>query len=392
MPPCAFENGMGSATFTFQTAGRVTFGRGARVSAAQAVAAFGTGVCLVRGHSVVWVDALEAELSAAGCSIQSIRCRAEPDIDMLQEALAQIKAGPVDVVVAVGGGSVMDLGKALAALAPGDAPVLDHLEGVGKGLPLRAAPLPFVAIPTTAGTGSEVTKNAVIGVPGSGRKVSLRDDRMLARLAIVDPELMDDAPKDVTLASGLDALVQVIEPYLSKRSNPVTDALCREAIPKAAHALARLLEGEDAQARDDMAFASLCGGMALANAGLGAVHGLAGAIGGRSGAPHGLICGRLLGGVLQANRAALSGLNQQAARFDEVAAHLSQAFGIRTPIDAAAWADMLDSWGLARLGRWMTPDVCLSTVAQDAAVSSSMQANPCTLSEADLVRLIKAVL
>ncbi len=346
----------------------------------------------MRGQSVAWVEVLAEELSALGCTTTQIMCRAEPDISVVEAALAKIRATRVEVVVAVGGGSVIDLGKALAALAPGKGPLMDHLEGVGKGLPLQAPPLPFVAVPTTAGTGSEVTKNAVIGVPQSGRKVSLRDDRMLPRLAIVDPDLMDGAPQSVTLASGLDALVQVIEPYLSNRSTLITDALCRDAIPKAAHALARLVEGEDRQARDDMAFASLCGGIALANAGLGAVHGLAGAIGGRTGAPHGLICGRLLGGVLQANRDELTRLNHETARFSEVTDHLSSALGVTTPIDATAWAGMLDAWGLARLGRWITPDICLKTIAQDAAASSSMRANPCLLSQAVLVRVVQAAM
>ncbi|WP_282128408.1 iron-containing alcohol dehydrogenase [Roseobacter litoralis] len=383
---------MGEPAFTFQTAGRISFGRGARASAAHDISSLGSKVCLVRGQSVAWVEVLAEELSALGCTTTQIMCRAEPDISVVEAALAKIRATRVEVVVAVGGGSVIDLGKALAALAPGKGPLMDHLEGVGKGLPLQAPPLPFVAVPTTAGTGSEVTKNAVIGVPQSGRKVSLRDDRMLPRLAIVDPDLMDGAPQSVTLASGLDALVQVIEPYLSNRSNLITDALCRDAIPKAAHALARLVEGEDQQARDDMAFASLCGGIALANAGLGAVHGLAGAIGGRTGAPHGLICGRLLGGVLQANRDELTRLNHETARFSEVTDHLSSALGVTTPIDATAWAGLLDAWGLARLGRWITPDICLKTIAQDAAASSSMRANPCLLSQAVLVRVVQAAM
>ena len=383
---------MGAATFAFQTAGRVSFGRGARLSAADDIAALGTRVCLVRGRSVAWVDELDAALTALGCSTLQIICRAEPDIAALQAALSEVRGDGAQIVVAVGGGSVVDLGKALAALAPGGGPVLDHLEGVGKGLPLSAAPLPFVAIPTTAGTGSEVTKNAVIAVPERGRKVSLRDDRMLPRLAIVDPGLTDGAPPSVTLSAGLDALVQVIEPYLSNRATLLTDALCAAAIPKAAQALACLHRGEDREARDDVAFASLCGGMALANAGLGAVHGLAGAIGGRTGAPHGLICGRLLGGVLHANQKELTRLGEATDRFSHVHAHLCDAFGVTAADDPLVWGAVLDDWGLERLGRWITPGLCLDEIAQDAAVSSSMRANPCTLSQAVLVDVIKATL
>jgi hypothetical protein len=166
---------------------------------------------------------------------------------------------------------------------------MDHLEVVGRGLPLTEAPLPFIAIPTTAGTGSEATKNAVIGLHDQGRKVSLRDDRMLARLAIVDPALTDGTPWAVTLASGLDAVTQVIEPFVSVKATPYTDAISAPAISAGLMALQRLRQGEDQDARDALAWVSLSGGLALANAGLGAVHGLAGVIGGLCPAPHGAV-------------------------------------------------------------------------------------------------------
>ena len=247
-----------------------------------------------------------------------------------------------------------------------------------------------MAIPTTAGTGAEVTKNAVIAVPDAGRKVSLRDQRMLPDLAIVDPALTDNAPREVTLASGLDALTQVVEPYLTPRANPLTDALCQAAIPMALRALQRLAAGEDPSARDDMCFVSLCGGMALANAGLGAVHGLAGVIGGRLGAPHGLICGRLLGPVLVENHQALLDEGAPVHRFAELGGWMSAAWEVSQAAPFGDLSVLLDRWEVPRLSQWMTQQTDLAAIAEEAAAASSMKANPCVLSQAALVRIMRA--
>ncbi|MGC9420256.1 MAG: iron-containing alcohol dehydrogenase, partial [Rhodovulum sp.] len=233
-------------TFELLTPGRIVFGRGAAAGAAARIAAMGRRVLLVRGGSVGFADALAADLRALGAEVLGLRGQGEPTLDALQSALAEARAFAPDAVAAIGGGSVIDLGKALAALVPSDRPPLDHLEVVGQGLPLPRPPLPMAALPTTAGTGAEATKNAVIGVPAHGRKVSLRDDRMIPALALVDPGLTDGCPWAVTLASGLDAVTQVIEPYLSARASPLTDALCRDAIPRSLAALVRLAEAEDA--------------------------------------------------------------------------------------------------------------------------------------------------
>ena len=305
--------------FDFASAGRIRFGRGVIAEAPEAIAALGRRVFLVQGASARHGGALIPALSALGVQVVPFICAKEPDLPLLNAAIAKAQAAGVDCVVALGGGAAIDLGKAVAALIPAAGGAMDHLEVVGKGLPLTADPLPFVAIPTTAGTGAEVTKNAVITVPEHARKVSLRDARMLADLALVDPGLTDNTPKAVTLASGLDAVTQVIEPYLSARANPLTDALCRAGIPRGLSALRRLMQSEDPAARDDLAFTSLCGGLALANAGLGAVHGLADVIGGVAPtAPHGAICGALLPHVLKANRDACAGQPDLLDRFDEV--------------------------------------------------------------------------
>jgi len=279
---------------------------------------------------------------------------------------------------------VIDAGKAVAAMVPATRPLMDHLEVIGKSLPLDHPPLPFVAIPTTAGTGAEVTRNAVIGSPEHSRKVSLRDKRMLPALAIIDPALSDHTPKSVTLASGLDAITQVIEPYICTRANRLTDALCRDAIPLGLRALRQLMVNEDAQARDDMAWVSLCGGLALANAGLGVIHGLAGPLGGLHPAPHGAICGALLPHGLAMNAARV----QDDTRIRQVIGWIAEAF--ETPYENALtrlahWSRQQGLPSLAQMG--FTPQH-LRQACEAAAVSSSMQANPARLGPCDLAILM----
>lgn len=375
--------------FSFLSPGRIEFGRGVRAQTAQRAVAHGKSILLVRGRSVPWVDALTEELHSMGAEVTSVFNSGEPTVSGVEQALQQARARGAEVVVAVGGGAVLDLGKAVAALTPGTGAIMDHLEGVGAAKPLHADPLPFIAVPTTAGTGAEVTKNAVIAVPEAGRKVSLRDDRMVPDVAIIDAALTDGAPRAQTLASGLDALTQVIEPFLSHRANPLTDALCRSAIPLGAMALARLSKGEDTQARDDMALVSLSGGLALANAGLGAVHGLAGVLGGRLGAPHGLICGRLMGPVLAANARAIAEAGADLSRFEAVAQWLGDAFERDATTVFEDLPTLLDSWKVPRLAQWLTSETDLEAIAREAAGASSMKANPCVLSTGALVQAMQ---
>lgn len=374
-------------SFSFRTATEILFGRGQAQAAPQRIAAFGTSVMLVHGSNARRSAALANALVAAGCRVTGFSVAGEPDTNLIEAGVALARDSGAQVVVAFGGGAVVDAGKAIGALAPASRPMLDHLEVVGKGMALEAEPLPFIAMPTTAGTGAEVTRNAVIGVPEHRRKVSLRDPRMLPDIAIVDPALTDDCPRAVTLASGLDAITQVIEPYLCTRANPMTDALCRDAIPRGLHALKRLMDGEDADARDEMAWVSLCGGLALANAGLGAVHGLAGPLGGLAGAPHGAICGVLLPPVLVANRRAV----EDAAlieRFDAVAGWIGQAFGLPPGMSLETTASVLAQWsrdnGLPSLSAMGVNAEIRASAAESAATSSSMKANPAALSAADL--------
>lgn len=362
--------------FGITAPGRILFGRGEAAKAPALIRAFGSRGVIVHGANperAAWL------VAALGPDSLAVPCTGEPTLTDLETALTAARTHRPDWVASLGGGAALDLGKALAGLIPAPDGPMEHLEVVGKGLPLTAEPLPFIAIPTTAGTGAEVTKNAVIGLPELGRKVSLRDDRMVARLAIVDPALTDGCPKAVTLASGLDAVTQVIEPFVSVKATPYTDALTVPAIGTGMQALMRLMQGEDPEARDRMAWVSLCGGLVLANAGLGAVHGLAGVIGGLTGAAHGAICGALLGPVLAANRKAATGNARD--RLDMVCAMLAEVLGStadEAPMALQSWAWAEGLQGLAALG---VAEEQYADIAEASLQASSMKGNPVILSE-----------
>ncbi len=371
--------------FGITAPGRILFGRGEAAKAPALIRACGPRGVVVHGANparAAWL------VEALGPDTLALPCVGEPTLADLETGLTAARAHRPDWVVSLGGGAALDLGKALAGLIPAPGGPMEHLEVVGKGLPLKADPIPFIAIPTTAGTGAEATKNAVIGLPELGRKVSLRDDRMVARLAIVDPALTDGCPKSVTLASGLDAVTQVIEPFVSVRATPYTDALARPAIFEGMQALMRLMQGDDPSARDRMAWVSLCGGLALANAGLGAVHGLAGVIGGLTGAAHGAICGALLGPVLTVNREAASGAARN--RLDEVCAVLADMLGStaeEAPVALQAWAWAQGLPGLAALG---VAEDQHRQIAVAALQASSMKGNPVPLDLPALHRVLAA--
>lgn len=374
--------------FMIQTPTQILFGRGMKDRAADAIAAFGPRGVLVHGANPARADWLAQDLRAKDCTVATLPCTEEPTQPILEAALVTARAFAPDWVVALGGGAVIDMGKALAALIPSPTPLMDHLEVVGRGLPLTAAPLPFIALPTTAGTGAEVTKNAVIGLPDHRRKVSLRDDRMLARLAIVDPSLTDHCPWKVTFASGLDAVVQVIEPYLSTRANDFSDAIAHPAIVRGLTALQRLSQAEESTARDELAWVSLCGGLALANAGVGAVHGLAGPIGGMCPAPHGAVCAVLLGPALEMNRRRADQNAQATHRLGQVCTIIAQALGgsaETAPQTVATWVSRAGLEGLTAQGLALADH---ANVAEAALLASSMKSNPVPLTKSDLMWIL----
>ena len=264
--------------FEFATATRIIFGEGRAATLPELARSFGARALVVTGASAERARPLISSLSAEIFSLAE-----EPTAEVVREGARRAKDAACNVVVSIGGGSVIDAGKAIAALATNGGEPLDFLEVVGKGREIQSPPLPFIAVPTTAGTGSEVTRNAVLGSPEHGVKASMRSPFMLPRVALIDPELTYGLPPAITAYTGLDALTQLIEPYVSARANPLVDAICREGIRLAAGALLRAYrDGRDKDARRDMSVASLFGGLALANAGLGVVHGFAAPLGGLS--------------------------------------------------------------------------------------------------------------
>lgn len=377
--------------FEFATATRVIVGRGAAGRVGAVAALHGRRAMLVTGRTPARLATLQTSLEEAGVVVSVWPTAGEPYVDDITRGAAAARATACDVVVAAGGGSVLDTGKAIAALVTNGGDPLDYLEVIGAGRPLAQSPLPVVAVPTTAGTGSEVTRNAVLGSREHGVKVSLRSAYMLPRVAIVDPELTIDVPSDVTATTGLDALTQLIEAFVSTRANPMTDALCRAGIPRAAGALPRACRnGRDLDAREHMALASLWSGMALANAGLGAVHGFAGPIGGMFDAPHGALCASLLPHVMTANVAALrkAPMQEGLARFDEVA-QLLTGTPEASADDGVAWVGRLcrdlKIPSLRALGVGVDD---IPHIVAKARRASSMKGNPVTLTDDELSSIL----
>lgn len=392
-------------TFDFATAARIAFGPGVVREVASAVVALGARSALVvTGRASERARGLIDDLRAKGVAVTIFAVIGEPSVDDARAGVRAAAEAGADAVIAFGGGSALDAGKAIAALAANGGDPLEHLEVVGAGRPLVRASLPFVAIPTTAGTGSEVTRNAVLAVPEAQVKASLRSAFMLPRLAIVDPDLLAALPPAVIASSGLDALSQVIEPFVSARANPLTDALAREALRRSPRALRRAfrdgLQGSEdgvVQARADLAFTSVCGGLCLANAALGAVHGFAAPAGGMFGAAHGALCAAFLPAVMFANLRALRARAPQhpaLERFHEIAVLITEA--ARTDVTAedgiAAIADLCRVLEVPGLRRYGVTGADIAALVAKAKVASSMRGNPVVLSDAELTEIAERAL
>ena len=376
--------------FEFSTAGRIVFGEGCSAEVAAHALDIGTRVLIVTGRDPRRAEWLVTALEPVAADLALLCVDGEPDVPFVSGGAGLARRRGTDVVIGIGGGSALDAAKAIAALATNDGDPVEHLEVVGAAKPITAAPLPVIAVPTTAGTGSEVTRNAVLSVPGRRLKVSLRSPLMLPRLAVVDPLLTHGLPPDVTATTGLDALTQLIEPFLSARANTLTDALCRDGIARVARSIERAwADGGDAAARADMSMASLFGGLALSNAGLGAVHGLAGPLGGMIGAPHGALCAALLPHVMRANVAAL----REAGGAPPA---LGRAVEVGRLLAGHADADAAVEWlqgikvrlRVPRLGALGLGAADIPAVASQAQRSSSMRGNPVALSDAQLEAIL----
>ncbi len=372
-------------SFEFATAARIMVGAGRVAELPGVLSGLGSRVLLCTGANPARHAGL---LAGLGLPAVVFPVGTEPTIELARAGVAAALEHGADVVAAIGGGSVIDTGKAVAMLLGNGGDPLDYLEVVGAGRTISRPAVPCAAVPTTAGTGAEVTANAVLASPAHGVKASLRSPLMIPRIALIDPQLTVSCPPQVTAASGLDALTQCLEPFVSVRANPLTDGVAREGLRRAAAGLrAAHADGDDLGARTEMALCSLLGGIALANAKLGAVHGLAGVIGGTADVPHGVACAALLAPVMEANVQAL-----RSAAPDHPALHrYTEASQLLTGKPAASIQDGL-AWihetitllgipGLAAFG--IRPEHA-DEVAAKAARSSSMQGNPVTLSHSDL--------
>jgi alcohol dehydrogenase class IV len=339
---------------------------------------------------------LLALLREQGADASVLPVPGEPEIETVQRGVALAKRENCGLVISFGGGSALDAGKAIAAMLANPGKPLDYLEVIDRGQALTKPSAPFIAIPTTAGTGSEVTRNAVLASPEHRVKVSLRSPFLLPKIAVVDPELTYDLPPAITASTGLDALTQLIEPYVCSRANPMTDALCVEGIRRAARSLrAAFADGRNAAARSDMAVASLFGGLALANAGLGAVHGLAGPIGGQFPAPHGAVCAALLPQVMEANLRALrrrQPATQTVQRYEEMA-RLVTGHASATAEAGVEWVrKLVKDLGIPSLGQYGLKREHTAELIAKASQASSMKANPIALTPEELAGILERAL
>ena len=385
-----------SVQFEFTTVPRILFGAGAVRVVGENSKVFGACALVVTGRNPRRAEQLAADLRQRGTSVVTFAVAGEPEIATVEQGIKLAKAEKCNSVIGFGGGSVIDAAKAIAALLTNEGELLDYLEIIGRGQTLKKWSAPFFAIPTTAGTGSEVTRNAVLSSPQHKLKVSLRSRLMLAKMAIVDPELTYDLPPALTASTGLDALTQLIEPFVCSRANPMTDGLCVEGIRRAARSLRVVFaDGRNKPAREDMAVASLHGGLALANAGLGAVHGFAGPIGGSFPAPHGAICAALLPHVMAANLRALRQRapdNPALRRYDEVARLLTGSAGA-TADDGVDWiGKLVADLQIPRLGGYGIREEHVADLVAKAANASSMKANPIVLTAEELAVTLRLAL
>jgi len=379
--------------FEFATATRIIFGPGTVSEVPSISAGMGKRACIVTGRSVERAQFLIEQLQKQNIECTTFAMPNEPTTTLAKEGAEAARKVQSEFVISIGGGSVLDTGKAIAAMLTNKGKLEEYLEVVGHGKPLINNAAPHITIPTTAGTGAEVTRNSVLGVPEHKVKVSIRSPLLLPTLAVVDSILTHSMTPFVTAFTGLDALTQLIEAFVSKKSNPLTNSICREGITTAGRSLQRAYEnGSDANARENMSLASLFGGLALANAGLGAVHGFAGPLGGMISSPHGAICARLLPFVMETNVRALLGRESGSAvlsRYDEVAQLLTGQTTARAS-DGVKWVqDLCATLKVPSLTEFGLAEREFPAVIVKAQKSSSMKGNPIKLTDDELLAILR---
>jgi alcohol dehydrogenase class IV len=379
--------------FEFATATRIIFGAGKFVELGTIAHGLGRRALVVSGSRPAAAERVVVALRKMNVVETCFVVAAEPTVDLVDQGTNLARETQCDFVIAIGGGSVIDAGKAIAAMLANEGELLDYVEVIGRGRSLCKPSRPFIAIPTTAGTGTEVTRNAVIAAPEHRVKASLRSAFMLPMVALVDPELTYDLPPALTASTGLDALTQLIESFTCNRANPLTDAICREGIMRVARSLrVAYLDGHNAAAREDMALAGLFGGLALANAGLGAAHGFAAPIGGMFNAPHGAVCAALLPHVMAMNIHALEQKACSWERYDEVARILT-GLSSATAIDGVLWvSELVQELNIPKLSAHGLGIAHVTELAAKATNASSMKANPVVLSAEEMAQVLQAAL
>lgn len=383
--------------FEFATATRIVFGRGKIAEVPASLKAQGVRRALLAtnlpGEAF---DKVSASLAAAGVETVTLPVPGEPTVDLVQTGRERCRQEACEAVIGLGGGSAMDTAKAVAGMATNPGDMLDYLEVVGRGRPLAQRPLPIVAVPSTAGTGAEVTRNAVIGVPAAKVKVSLRSPWLLPGLAVLDPDLLDGLPAEVIAHSGLDAFSHLMESLVSCRANPLTDALAVEGLRHCAGSLRKgFLSGMVGQTSESLMLASLCGGLCLANGGLGAVHGFAAPLGGMVHAPHGAICACLLAPVMEANLRALAERAPEhpaRARYRQIAEIVNGKAEIEAEQGVAWVRNLCQDLGVRGLSRFGLSENDIPGLVTKAQAASSMRGNPVQLFESELIALAKKAL
>jgi alcohol dehydrogenase class IV len=385
------------AKFEFFSVPRIMFGRGQFARAGEVAASLGKCALVVYNGSEELAARLAELLTKSGVRSVSFRQRGEPQVGDVDRATDAARGDGCDMVIGLGGGSAIDAAKAVAGLMANGGAALDYMEVVGKGQKLTRQAVPWIAIPTTAGTGAEVTKNAVIGAPERKFKASIRGEQLLARVALVDPELAIAVPPDVTARSGMDALCQCIESFTSTGAQPMTDALALQGVTLAARSLRRAFaDGGDLAAREDMAMAALLSGITLTNAGLGAVHGFAAPLGANFPVPHGTVCAALLPHVIEANVAALSGKSIEHPVLGRYAA-VGRALAGRSDLaDSAAMdaavriaAELARDVNIPSLGQFGLKESDVPGMVELAKKASSMRFNPVELSDEVLADVLR---
>lgn len=381
-----------SLHFEFATSNHILFGSGTVSKVPEAAQVLGRRPFILHDLSGLSYPLIE-QLKTLGLSPLPCPVRGEPTAQSVMDALHAAREGACDIVIAIGGGSTLDTGKTVAVMLTNPGDLFDYLEVVGMGQKFKNPSAPCIAIPTTAGTGSEVTRNAVITIPEHHLKVSLRSPYLLPMYAVVDPELTYSLPPTITANTGLDALTQLIEPFVCNAPSPLTDAVCRDGIPRIARGLLpSYRNGQDAAAREEMSLASMFGGMALANAQLGAVHGLASPLGGMTSAPHGAICARLLPIVMEANLNSLSKRlpdSPALPRYHEVARFLTGDASAAGE-DGTKWVlNLCREMNIRPLAEYGLKSDDFPVLIAQARNASSMKGNPVVLTDGELKAILE---